>query len=410
MATDKTMTINKFNHDTINYSLETYRIFSPEETWGRIKKIMDRINIVGLERIDNLDRIGIPVYSAARLLSDGNISIHPGKGATDIQAKVSATMEAIERYSAELDDMHKSKLKTAPKNPISLEELILSNETYRNFNIVGGRANNLNMLNMRWVEGYDMFNDEVVDIPANAVFHPYSGKLFRSNTNGIASGNSKEEAIFHGVFEVIERDAWSVAEISNNTYTRINIDGAKNPIIHELMDKFNSANINIVLKDLTSEVGIPTIAAISDEEVLRDPALLCIGVGCHIHPEIAVIRALTEVVQSRAIQLQNKRKDTVKRNIVRKIDYDRMKKIHKKWFEYTDEVNIEDVPNNAKYSIKKDMKIVKEKLINAGFDKLIVVNLKKVDIPVVRVIIPKMEVYCMDRDRISPWIRNRISK
>jgi ribosomal protein S12 methylthiotransferase accessory factor len=87
-----------------------------------------------------------------------------------------------------------------------------------------------------------------------------------------------------------------------------------------------------------------------------------------------------------------------------------MKRIHKKWFEYTDEINIEDMPNNARFNLKKDMNTVKEKLIDSGFDKLIVVDLKKTDVPVVRVIIPKMEVYCMDRDRISPWIRDRIKK
>jgi ribosomal protein S12 methylthiotransferase accessory factor len=391
----------------ITYSLETYRLCSPEETWKKIEKMLDKINVIGLERIDNLDRIGIPVYSASRLTKSGDISIHAGKGATDIQAKVSATMEAIERYSAEVFEEDNSKLTKNPKNPINLKELVISNNAYANLN----NLTDMKFLNsMEWIEGKDIINDTYYDIPANAVFHPYSGKLFRSHTNGIASGNSMEEAIFHATLEVIERDSWSVAELSKNTYKKINIDGAKNPIIHDLMNKFENANINIVLKDLTSEVGIPTVAAISDEEVLKDPALLCIGVGCHIHPEIAIIRALTEVVQSRATQIQHKRKDTLRGDVVRKIDYHRMKRIHKKWFEYTDEINIDDMPNNSKFNLKKDMDFVKHKLVESGFDKLLVVDLKKTDIDVVRVIIPKMEVYCIDRDRISPWVRKRIKK
>lgn len=395
--------------NSINYALETYRICSPDETWKRVEKILDRINIISLERIDYLDRMGIPVYSATRLTKNGEVRIHPGKGATDIQAKVSSTMEAIERYSAEFNE-DKSKIVKNPKNPLDLKELVLSNEAYRNLNKLTN-PNNLN--NMEWVIGEDIINCESYEIPANAVFHPYSGTLFRSNTNGIASGNSKEEAIFHATFEVIERDSWSVAEVSKHTYTKINIDGAKNPIIHELMEKFKNANINVILKDLTSEVGIPTVAAISDEEVLKDPSLLCIGVGCHIHPEIAVIRALTEVVQSRAMQMYNQKEDSINSingKVIRKINYDRMKKIHKKWFEHKNEINIEDMENNAKFNLKKDMKTVEEKLIDSGFDKLIVVDLKKTEIDVVRVIIPKMEVYCIDRDRVSPWIRERMKK
>ena len=387
--------------ETINYALETYRICSPKETWKRIEHILDKINIINMERIDNLDRIGIPVYSATRLTKSGNVKIHPGKGATDIQAKVSSAMEAIERYSAELSEEDKDKIIKNPNNPVDLKELVLSNEAYRNLNKLN---------NIEWISATDIINDETVEVPIDAVFHPYPGKLFRSHTNGIASGNSLEEAIFHATFEVIERDSWSISEISKNTYKKINIDGAKNPIIHELMEKFENANINVVLKDLTSEVGIPTVAAVSDEDVLKDPALLCIGVGCHIHPEIAVIRALTEVVQSRATQIQNKRDDTIRGDIVRKIDYDRMKKIHKKWFEHNDEINIEDMENNAKFNLKKDLNTIKEKLIGSGFDRLIVVDLKKTDVDVVRVIIPKMEVYCMDRDRVSPWIRDRIKK
>ncbi|AEH06431.1 YcaO-related McrA-glycine thioamidation protein [Methanothermococcus okinawensis] len=391
--------------DSIDYALETYRICSPKKTWKKIEPILDKINIVNMERIDNLDRIGIPVYSATRLTKNGDIKIHPGKGATDIQAKVSSAMESIERYSAELSKEDKEKIIKKPDNPVDLKELILSIEAFKNLNKIN---NNLNSID--WIKGTDIINNEIVEVPADAIFHPYSGTLFRSNTNGIASGNSTEEAIFHASFEVIERDSWSVSEISKNTYRKINVEGAKNPIIHELIEKFENANINVVLKDLTSEVGIPTVAAISDEDVLKDPALLCIGVGCHIHPEIAVIRALTEVVQSRATQIQNKRKDTIRGDIVRKIDYGRMKRIHKKWFEYRDEVDIEDMENNAKFNLKKDLNTIKEKLIDAGFDRLIVVNLKKTDVDVVRVIIPKMEVYCMDRDRISPWIRDRIKK
>jgi len=45
-------------------------------------------------------------------------------------------------------------------------------------------------------------------------FHPYSRKnqLFRTNTNGLAVGNLFEEAILHGLMEVIERDSWSLFE------------------------------------------------------------------------------------------------------------------------------------------------------------------------------------------------------
>ncbi|EHP88274.1 YcaO-related McrA-glycine thioamidation protein [Methanotorris formicicus] len=384
--------------DEITYTLASYRVCSPEETWKKIEPILKDIGVTRIARIDGLDRVGIPVYSAIRpTAKEGAISVYSGKGATDIQARVSSAMEAIERYSAEMDEKTNVKTTQNPKNPIDVNELILPPNTKPNVDV--------------WVEGYDIINDEFVEVPANAVFHPYEGRrLFRSNTNGLASGNTRDEAIFHGMLEVIERDAWSIAELSRRTYRRVSIEDAKNPLIHELMEKFRKAKINVILKDLTSEVGIPTIAAISDDDVLRDPALLCMGVGCHIHPEIAVLRALTEVAQSRATQIHGAREDTVRGDIVRRVSYERMKRIHKRWFEYKEEISISDIPNNAKLNLKKDMKFVKERLVESGFERVVVVDLKKVNVDVVRVIIPKMEVYCIDRDRISPWVRERIRK
>ncbi|AEF96276.1 YcaO-related McrA-glycine thioamidation protein [Methanotorris igneus] len=382
--------------DEITYTLASYRVCSPEETWKKIEPILNDIGVTRIARIDGLDRVGIPVYSAIRpTAKEGAISVYSGKGATDIQARVSAAMEAIERYSAEQDEKTNVKTTQNPKNPIDVNELILPPNIKPNVDL--------------WVEGYDIINDEFVEVPANAVFHPYEGRrLFRSNTNGLASGNTRDEAIFHGMLEVIERDAWSIAELSRRTYRGVNIEDAKNPLIHELMEKFRKAKINVILKDLTSEVGIPTIAAISDDDVLRDPALLCMGVGCHIHPEIAVLRALTEVAQSRATQIHGAREDAVRGDIVRKVSYERMKRIHKRWFEYKEEISISDIPNNAKLNLKKDMKFVKKRLVESGFERVIVVDLNKVGVDVVRVIIPKMEVYCIDRDRISPWARERI--
>ena len=384
-------------------SLETYRVCHPRETWSRISPILGKIGVKGMERIDHLDRLGIPVYALERVSGEGVI-YHLGKGPTDIQAKVSGSMEAIERYSAELKPEDKERLKDKPENPLDIGELILPLDIYRS---PGGREG---IRGIKWVEGFDLINDCVVEVPAEGVFHPYRGRLFRSNTNGIASGNNLYEAILHGALEVIERDAWSIAELSGNTYRRIDVEGAKNPLIHELLERFESANVNVILKDLTSDVGIPTVGAVCDEEVWRDPALLCIGVGCHLHPEIAVIRALTEVAQSRATQLHNRRKAAVRGSIVRKVDYERMKRIHRRWYEYRETVNIEDMENFASYNLKRDLERVKERLLEAGFDKLIYVDLKRTEVDTVRVIIPRMEVYSIDRDRISPWIKERIRK
>ena len=81
-------------------------------------------------------------------------------------------------------------------------------------------------------------------MPAGAVYHPYESskdlQLFRSNTNGLASGNNLEEAILHAMCEVIERDAWSICEAKRQPRGEIVVgDGC--PVVSDLLDRFQQA-------------------------------------------------------------------------------------------------------------------------------------------------------------------------
>ena len=380
----------------IKYKLASYRVCSPEETFEKIQDALKKIGTIEIKNIQHLDRANIPVYYLTRkVVIDGKegIAIHYGKGANDIQAKVSACMEAIERFSA---GYNKDKVKEKADNPINIEDLILPQYADKNVK--------------EWVEGIDIINNEVVDVPADGVFYPTKGKLFRGNTNGLASGNNLDEAILHATLEVIERDAWSLADLSRKIPTKINPEDAKNPLIHELIEKFESAGVKIILKDLTSEFEIPVVAAVCDD-LSKNPLMLCVGVGCHLNPEIAILRALTEVAQSRVSQLHGFRRDAkLRKEFTSKIPYDRLKRIHRKWFEFEEEINIVDMPNNARYDLKKDLEFIKNKISEFGFDKLIYVDLNKVGVDAVRVIIPKMEVYTIDRDRLSKNAFERVKK
>ena len=162
---------------------------------------MPAAGITRVADITNLDRIGIPVFSSIRPMADrGAISVYNGKGATPVEAKVSAMMEGLERYSAEVQDreLMLSRFAELEGSAIHPSSLILPAEADAEAVIP-------------WISGWDIMNDEEILVPANAVFHPLPSnykRLFRSNTSGLASGNEIEEAVFHGLAEVIERDAW----------------------------------------------------------------------------------------------------------------------------------------------------------------------------------------------------------
>ena len=157
--------------------------------------------------------------------------------------------------------------------------------------------------------------------------------------------------------------------------------------------------IDVKLIDLTADIDITTIAAVSDDTILKDPALLTLGIGTHLDPEIATIRALTEVAQSRATQIHGTREDTSRAVLMRKAGYKRMKKINKHWFgESAKIINLSQIKDKSKKSFKDNINASINLITKKGFKKIFYVNLTRsnIQIPVVRVIIPGLEVYSVD--------------
>ena len=234
------------------YKDDTHRALPPEETQRRVEAKMPAAGITRVADITNLDRIGIPVFSSIRPMADrGAVSVYNGKGATPTEARVSAMMEGLERYSAEVRDRELTIARYSSLGAEALDpvDLILP---------AGAEAD----AEIPWVLGWDIMNDVEIQVPANAVFHPLSSdyrRLFRTNTSGLASGNVIEEAIFHGLAEVIERDAWALVETTRNMGPLISdVDDGQ---AKDLLDKFAAAGVDVYLRDITSDIGVATCAA-----------------------------------------------------------------------------------------------------------------------------------------------------
>ena len=387
------------------YKTDTHRAFSPEETLDRIAPKMELAGITRVADITNLDRIGIPVFSSIRPAADkGAISVYNGKGATPAEARVSAMMEGIERYSAEVHERVLlvetcSKL-ASETNAVDPRDLILPQDANPDMAIP-------------WVEGYDLIRREEVMVPASGVFHPMPPnypQLFRTNTNGLASGNVLEEAVFHGLSEVIERDAWSLVEAAKRTGPRVT--EVEDGLAAGLIEKFAAAEVNVLIKDITSDVGVPTIAAASDDLRLKDPALLTIGMGTHTSAQVAVLRALTEVAQSRLTQIHGAREDTTTADFRRQIGYDRTKRLNRHWFGDSETRPFSEIKSQDSEDFLDDINLMLKRLEEAGMDRAIVVDLtrEEIGVPVVRVMVPGLEQSAMDQDRRGKRCRDEIKR
>ncbi len=389
----------------IRYLEGTQRVLSPEATLVRTTKLLSMIGVTRIANITDLDRVGIPVFSAIRpSAAAGAISIYSGKGVTDTNARISAIMESFERCLAEQPEVSINLTGV----PLDTERVVGTYESIsESYPALFPDALLLpqpfsEFTKLEWVMGHDIMNDMEVFVPANAVFHPYDPrngvKLFRSNTNGLASGNTIEEAVLHGLLEVIERDALSIAEYTRNPGTEIMLSESDG-INFGLKTRLEKAGIKVKLWLLGSDVDVPTVVAALDDIVLRDPALLVMGAGSHLSPEIAVTRALTEAAQSRVVQIHGAREDTDREQVVRTFGYDHMKKLNWYWYEDIKTVSMNELRDSSSDTPAANISTVLERLDGIA-DGAIIVNLSRgVEVPVVRAIIPMFEQYTLDRER-----------
>ncbi|NLK26216.1 MAG: YcaO-related McrA-glycine thioamidation protein [Euryarchaeota archaeon] len=384
-----------------NFTEDDHRSVGPEETLRRIEPLMSVAGVTRVADITDLDRIGIPVFSSIRPTAEsGAISVYNGKGMTKETAKASAIMEAVERYCAEVrnDVIIRQGVEDfmSSYNALHPLDLILPQST----------AYYLMHKSIAWVEGTELNANEEIWVPASAVFHPYVPRtdmpLFRTSTNGLAAGNNLEEAILHGLYEVVERNDWSFAEGRRRIGGDIEVPSSGK--VKDLVEMFTSKGVDIHLKDLTTDIGIPTIAAASDDTIMQDPALLNLGLGTHLDPEVAAIKALLEVAQCRLTLIHGAREDTIMAVGNRQLGYERMKRINKMWLSPSDTTrSLDDLPHLATDDIFDDLQIVRAKINACGMNRTIVVDLtrKELGIPVVRVIVPGMEAFAIDEDRVG---------
>ena len=422
------ITINKVKKtDTAAEDGYCRRSKSSGETAEILKPLMQDIGAIDFFEITSLDRLGIPVYTIARPRAAwGGARIHTAAGVTPADAKAASLMSAVERFSSEYrnDAMEFSSYErlglTRALDPAELilprsleigEELhwVLATDLMSGFDTntpeygTGGGAESI-------TEDFTLTDCAEMYIPANAVFHPYdplgmAQQLFRSDSNGLGAGNTTEEAIYHALCEVIERDALSAAEKSRNLGKKVIIDDNAPQVLRNLLATFEKNGIGINLWSLPSKGAGVTVAAACDDYTTRDPAMLVTGSAYDLSPVNAAIKALVEVAQRRASRLNGEYadKNADQKSLLERAGYDRLKRINSMWFGSAnaecETCRISELPDPSTDYVNRDIGIILSSIRDSA-EYVFVADLTKV-MPAVRVVIPGFEISCVDPSRVK---------
>ena len=287
------------------------RACSADATFRRISPVLKEFGITRLAKQTNLDHTGIPVWSAIRPNSK-SLAVNQGKGLSEIDAKVSAMMEAVERATAEAPPLCG---KTA-----SFSELEKQGHRYDLLKILMAKQGPPITAEepVEWVRARHLVDDEPVWVPLDALLLDRTRpNRFWLTSDGLASGNTEQEAIFHGVLERIERDAdviWNNLGEAARAKTVIDIDTFEDPELQSLMTKIRAAKLDIQMFDLTSDIGIPVFLTRLYPQGLtsnKQPNYIDMtqGMGAHPFAVRAIIRAVTEAVQSKVTLTTGTRDD-----------------------------------------------------------------------------------------------------
>ncbi len=223
----------------------------------------------------------------------GGIETYFGKGLDDDQRTASAVMEFFEGLSSRMIGAENLVVSTFPdlgaeaRDP---REFVLAHDfSYRRDRVI------------EWVWGYSLTEREPVLVPANLVFFPYEvddlGKaIAATDSNGLAAGNCLEEAVLHGLLEVVERDARMIMEYGAMTMPDLELDAALDPALARLVTDVGESRVKMAVKDDTLDIPIPTIGVFLDGMSKRRQGM-SFASGAHPDPSVAVSRALTEAIQ-----------------------------------------------------------------------------------------------------------------
>lgn len=262
-------------------------------------------------RHTGLDKVGIPVW-CAYTPNSRSIVVAQGKGLTDADARISAVMEALERAVAG-EPAVESFIDTA-------ENLRAAGRAFDPLNglIAAGRADIRPDEEIEWVCGRDLISDRDVFVPLEAVLLDRTRtSRFWMSSDGLASGNIRQEAILHGLLERVERDAhvlWRVSGEETRQRTCVDPEAFDDPALGVLVGGIGAAGLDLRLFDLTGDTGIPCFLALLGPGGTASAGNLRfveVTSGCGAHPSAvrAAIRAVTEAAQSRLTYIGGARDD-----------------------------------------------------------------------------------------------------
>jgi len=338
-----------------------------------------------------------------------------GKGTTELQAKASALCEGLERYCG-------SYRGDETRRPARMHELgeaaihpnrsmLFSDKQYARRDELNRTSSIYNYIPMPfdeeaevdWTPVWSLTRGAERYLPtASCYFHyPHDCRhdFSAACSNGNAAGNDIEEAVLQGFFELVERDAVALWWWNRVQMPGIDLASFDEPYLDRLQSYFKTCNRTLWALDLTTDLGIPVVAALSRREDDANQQIM-FGFGAHLDPRIALLRAVTELNQM-LIPLLNDASGQPPRPIT---DDDTLRWVQTATVEeqryLVPKKGPQRTPSDYTQSwtedLKEDLLICKSRVEQMGLEMLVLNQTRaEIGLPVVKVFVPGLRHFWM---------------
>ena len=237
-----------------------------------------------------------------------------GKGSTPVQSRVSALCEAIERhcgarsgdeirirkafnsFDGDAGALHPNDVQLFSDNQLDNAGII--NEKGHPYNIVPARFDPDAAVD--WTPVWSLTQQRHRYLPTSMLYSMAAEERgpadLIADSNGCAAGNTLEEAILQGFYELVERDAFAIWWYNRLGMPAVDPCTFDDPYLVDAAAVYARYGREMWMLDITSDLGIPTFVALS-RRVDADSEDIIYGAGTHADPRLAALRAVCELNQ-----------------------------------------------------------------------------------------------------------------
>ena len=253
-------------------------------------------------------------------LKHGLRNASSGKGMSETQAKASALCEAVERYSGELTggELRVTRALRDWKDREAYhpnDVMLYSARQYAEREACNKKDSRFNRVPepldenapIDWTPLWSLTAQRHRYLPTQLVYYRAPARegdnicYSMGCSNGNAAGNTLEEAILQGFFELVERDAVALWWYNRLRKPGVAVDTFGEPYLLELAEHYRRHCQRATWAlDLTTDLGIPVFVAAAKMMEGKEERLL-FGLGCHLDARIALQRAFAEMNQMLAM-------------------------------------------------------------------------------------------------------------